>query len=287
MKPILIRFADGSYIHSGHFMLFVGGLLAIILIAIETKRTRERPEKIWGLTVLLLISAVYGAHIFYWIDFRKEYGYGLKHLFIFWKGGMALYGGGILAFVTYVLYTRWQRLDFWSTGDLLTPPAALFVVCARIGCTLSGCCHGSECSPGFPFALPANPPTGPIARDTPVYPTQPAFAACALIVLLILWIRRKRKRFNGEIALLGVLLYSIPAFVIEFYRGDLRILYQVIGTQITQNQVIGVNLFLAASILYFYLWRESRRVKQPVSDSSRCSDEGTGEAASVARTRGV
>ncbi len=94
MKPILIRFADGSYIHSGHFMLFVGGLLAILLLAIETKRTGERPEKIWGLMILLSISAVYGAHIFYWLDFRKEYGYGLKHLFIFWKGGMALYGGG-------------------------------------------------------------------------------------------------------------------------------------------------------------------------------------------------
>ena len=258
MKPILFRFADGSYIHSGHFMLFLGGLLAIILIAVEIRRTGERPENIWGLLILLLISALYGAHIFYWIDFRKEYGYGLKHLFIFWKGGMALYGGGILGFVTYVLYTRWQGLDFWKTGDLLVPPAALFVFCARIGCILSGCCHGSPCRPDFPFAMLAKPPTGPIPRDTLVYPTQPAFAACALIVLLILWARRKRKKFDGEIALLGVLLYSVPSFVIEFYRGDLRILYEILGTQLTQNQIINVNFFLAALILYAYRLRESK-----------------------------
>lgn len=252
MKPILYRFADGSYIHSGHFMLFVGGLLAILLLVIMTARGRERPEKVYGLMILLLVSAVYGAHIFYWIDFRKEYGYGLKHLFIFWKGGMALYGGGILSFATYVLYTHWQKMDFWATGDLLTPPAALFVFCARIGCILSGCCHGIECPFDFPFAMPARPPTGPIPRDTPVYPTQPALAASALLILIILWARWKKKRFDGEIALIGLLLYSATSFVIEFYRGDLRVLYEIFGTQFTQNQIIGVNIFLASAILYFY-----------------------------------
>jgi phosphatidylglycerol:prolipoprotein diacylglycerol transferase len=258
MKPILIRFADGSYIHSGHFMLFVGGLLAIILLAIETKRTGERPEKIWGLMILLSISAVYGAHIFYWLDFRKEFGYGLKHLFIFWKGGMALYGGGILALVTFVHYTHWQRMDFWGTMDLLTPPAALFVFCARLGCILSGCCHGSECRLDFPFAMPARPPTGPIVRDTPVYPTQPALAASALLILLILWARWKRRKFDGEIALIGMLIFSVTSFVIEFYRGDLRVLYQILGTEISQNQVISVNLFLAAAILYAYRLKETK-----------------------------
>jgi len=258
MKPILFRFADGSYIHSGHFMLFLGGLLAVLFLAIETKRARERPEKIWGLMILMSVSAVYGAHIFYWLDFRKEYGYGLKHLFIFWRGGMALYGGGLFAFVTYVLYTHWQRMDFWETGDLLTPPAALFVFCARIGCILSGCCHGRECPIDFPFAMPARPPTGPIARDTPLYPTQPAFAASALLILVVLWARWKRKRFDGEIALIGILIYSATSFVIEFYRGDLRVLYQILGAEISQNQVISVNLFLAALILYFYRLRESR-----------------------------
>jgi len=258
MRPILIRFSDGSYIHSGHFMLFLGGLLAIILLAIETRRTGERPEKVWGLMILLMISAVYGAHLFYWLDFREAYKYGLKQLFIFWEGGMALYGGGILAFVTYVLYTHWVGMDFWGTGDLLAPPAALFVFCARIGCLLSGCCHGRECPPDFPLALPARLPTSSIPRDTPVYPTQPAFAASAMLILLILWARRKRKKFEGEIALIGMLLYALTSFVIEFYRGDLRVLYRILGTELSQNQIISVNLFLASVILYAYRYAHRR-----------------------------
>ncbi len=258
MKPVLFRFADGSYIHSGHFMLFVGGVLAILLLAFETERGRERPEKVYGLMIVLLVSAIYGAHAFYWLDFREEFGYGLKRLLIFWKGGMALYGGGILGFVAYVLYTRWQKMDFWATGDLLTPPGALFVFCARIGCILSGCCHGRECPIDFPFAMAANPPTGPVAKNTAVYPTQPAFAAAALLILVVLLVRKRWKRFDGEIALIGMILYSVTTFVIEFYRGDLRILYQLPGFLLSQNQVISVNVFLASVILYIYRNRASR-----------------------------
>ena len=40
-----------------------------------------------------MISAVCGARVLYWLDFRENYNYGIKHLFIFWKGWMALYGG--------------------------------------------------------------------------------------------------------------------------------------------------------------------------------------------------
>jgi phosphatidylglycerol:prolipoprotein diacylglycerol transferase len=260
-------------------MLFVGGLLAILLLAIETERGRERPEKVYGLTILLLISAVYGAHIFYWFDFREEYNYGLKHILIFWKGGMALYGGGIFAFLTYVLYTRWQNMDFWATGDLLTPPAALFVLCARIGCILSGCCHGRECPPDFPFALAARSPNNTVPRDTPVYPTQPALAASALIILLVVWARWKRKRFDGEIALIGMLIYSVTSFAIESFRGDLLVLYEVLGTRITQNQVISVNVFVAAVALYAHLVRQKRPGISGRSPSAQPADQEPGRPA--------
>ena len=250
MKPILIRFADGSYIHSGHFMLFVGGLAAILLVVIEIRRIGERPEKIYGLLILLMVSAVYGAHIFYWIDFREKFNYGLLDLLLFWRGGMALSGGGLLAFAAYVLYTNWQDLDFWGTGDLLVPPSTLFIFFARVGCVLSGCCYGKTCDPDVPLALtfPDGPTLAP--HGEPLYPTQPLFAAAALDIFVVLWARRKSKAFEGEISLVGVLMYSISSFAIEFLRGDLRVLYEILGTEISQNQVISVNLFLAAAILY-------------------------------------
>lgn len=165
---------------------------------------------------------------------------------------MALYGGGILAFVTYVLYTRWQELDVWGTGDLLAPPSALFIFSARVGCVLSGCCYGKKCDPDFPLAVTFTDGASLAPYGEPLYPTQPLFAVSALAMFAILWARRKCKAFEGELFLAGILLYSSSSFVIEFLRADLRVLYEVLGTTLSQNQVISVSVFLAATALYIY-----------------------------------
>jgi phosphatidylglycerol:prolipoprotein diacylglycerol transferase len=258
MKPILFRFADGSYIHSGHFLLFVGGLAGIALLAWDLRRTRERPEEIYGLLLVLFVSTLLGARILYCIDFQDKYGYGLADVLKFWKGGLALHGGALLGFAAYVLYTGWRRLDFWRTGDLLTPPAAAFVFFARIGCILVGCCYGEQCNPGFPLAMTFTSPSTMALKNVPLYPTQALFALSAAVVFAVTWRLRKRKRFDGETALVGTALFSLLAFAVEFLRGDLRVLYSLGGIILSQNQVLNALIFLAAVHLYIYRRTETR-----------------------------
>jgi len=45
--------------------------------------------------VLLMISAVCGARVLYWLDFRENYNYGIKHLFILERGDGPLRRGGL------------------------------------------------------------------------------------------------------------------------------------------------------------------------------------------------
>jgi phosphatidylglycerol:prolipoprotein diacylglycerol transferase len=238
-------------------MLFVGGLAAIFLIALEMRRTGERPEEIYPLLLLLLASTLLGARILYCIDFHEQHTYGLLDVLEFWKGGLALHGGAILAFVTYTLYTSWRRMDFWGTADLLTPAAAMFIFFARIGCFLTGCCYGKQCDPDFPLALTFTNHSAIAPKNEALYPTQLAFAAAALLVLVVVWARRKRGRFEGEISLMGVSLFSLLAFVIEFFRADLRVLYEVGGVTLSQNQVMNALIFMIASYLYIYRRRET------------------------------
>jgi phosphatidylglycerol:prolipoprotein diacylglycerol transferase len=238
-------------------MLFVGGLAAIVLIALEMRRTGERPEEIYPLLLLLMVSTVFGARILYCIDFQEQHAYGLLDVLEFWKGGLALHGGAILAFVAYTLYTSWRRLDFWGTADLLTPPAAMFIFFARIGCFLTGCCYGKQCDPDFPLALTFTNHAAIAPKNEALYPTQLAFAAAALLVFVVVWVRRKRQRFQGEVTLVGVSLFSLLAFVIEFFRADLRVLYEIGGVTLSQNQVMNALIFLASSHLYIYRRRET------------------------------
>ena len=252
MKPILIRFGDTSFIYSGHFMLFLGGLAAIVVLALEMKRTGERPEEIYGLLLLLFISAIAGARLLFCIDFDGEFHYSLVDVLKFWKGGLALHGGILLALATFVLYSHWRRLDFWRMADLFTPSAALFIAFARVGCILMGCCYGKQCNPDFPLAITFTKSASQAPRGVPLYPTQAMFAAAALLVFVLVWVRRRRKRFEGELALLGASLFSFLAFLIEFFRADRRVLYEIGGATLTQNQIVGAGLFLVLTGLYFY-----------------------------------
>lgn len=258
MKPILFTFGTGYYLHSGHVTLFLGGLAALVVLALELRRTGERPEEIYGLLLLLYISALFGARLLYCIDFKDKYHYTLLDVLRFWKGGLALHGGGILAFVTFVLYVSWRRLDFWKVADLFAPPGAIFVFCARIGCILTGCCYGKPCDPNFPLAITFMNYSSNAPKEVPLYPTQPLFAATALLVFVILWMKRKRKRFDGEIALLGTSLFSLFAFLIEFLRGDLRVLYEIGGLTLSQNQIIGAAVFAGVTGVYVFKRKEAR-----------------------------
>ena len=259
MRPILFHFGQTYYyLHAGHFMLFLGGLAALIVVRAEIKRMRAEPDKIYLLLLLLAVASVYGARILYCLDFQETYQYGLLDILRFWKGGMALHGGILLALATYFVYINRQGLDFWQTGDLLAPAVAAFILLARIGCILVGCCYGKQCAPGFPLALTFTDPAAVAPKHVPLYPTQPMFAAAALAVFLVLWLKRKSKRFDGEIALLGAALYSFLAFVIEFFRGDLRVLYTVGGIALSQNQILGAAIIIASCALYVYRRREAK-----------------------------
>ena len=252
MKPILIRFADTSFIYSGHFMLFLGGLAAIFVLALEMKRTGERPEEIYGLLLLLFISAIAGARLLFCMDFNHEFQYSLVDVLKFWKGGLALHGGILLALATFVLYIRWRHLDFWRIADLFTPAAALFIAFARVGCILMGCCYGKQCNPDFPLAITFTESASQAPRGVPLYPTQGMFAAMALVVFVLVWVKRNRKRFEGEVTLLGTSLFSFLAFLVEFFRADRRVLYEIGGVTLSQNQIVGAGLFLTMTGLYFY-----------------------------------
>src|SRR5262249_7293406 len=57
-------------------------------------------------------------------------------------------------------------------------------------------------------------------RTASIHPLQLYFAAAALaIAATALWLRR-RKRYDGQVALVGLVLFSASAAALEFFRAD-------------------------------------------------------------------
>ena len=75
----------------------------------------------------------------------------------------------------------------------------------------------------------------------------------------------RRKRFDGQVLWLFMMLYAVGRSFIEVYRGDTeRGIYELFGgVELSSSQIISVPVFLIA--LYLYVrgrWRAGRSVAE-------------------------
>ncbi|MBL4846733.1 MAG: prolipoprotein diacylglyceryl transferase [Planctomycetes bacterium] len=143
-----------------------------------------------------------------------------SHIPQFWRGGLAYFGGLILAVILCLVATVRHKMPVREAADITAPAIILGLAFGRIGCFLGGCCYGAECDPAWwsdqPSWYPA--PVGGTHR----YPTAIASAVFAFALFLALREIHKRRAFPGEVFLAMIVLYAPGRFVIEALRADPR-----------------------------------------------------------------
>lgn len=128
----------------------------------------------------------------------------------------------------------WLRLLGLPVGrfaDAMVTGVCVGVALARLGCFLAGCCFGEVCD--LPWAV-SLPPTSSsyleqvaqarIAfgahRSLPVHPLPLYFALVAVgIGAFLAWLR-PRRTYEGQLAVLLLVLFSFSSLVLEFWRAD-------------------------------------------------------------------
>ena len=184
----------------------------------------------YGLMIAIGIIAAYLAG-----EYRaKKYGLEADHVFnyVIWcvVGGFS--GSKLLYFITNIkniveiiggilsamLYSRIKGLKFLAYFDMLIPSVALAQGFGRIGCFLAGCCYGKETDGfwGIEFHESKYAPNG-----IRLLPTQLISSGLDFLLFFALIWYAKRKKGDGQIGGLYLILYSVGRFILEFYRGDL------------------------------------------------------------------
>ncbi len=249
MLPVLFRIGPNLYVQSSHVMLLLGVLAALYLVGLETRRCGGRVGEIYTLTAVLCAATLLGSRLFFLAAYPSQYKGRLWEVLIFWRGGTSVHGGALLAFLVYWAYAAWRRLDFWRTLDLFAPAVFFFVFLARIGCVLAGCCYGRPCESDFFFCYAPNIPPPTERAGVPLYPTQAAYAAAGLGIFALLWVRRRARKFEGELVILGTLLYTASAIAIGFFRGDEPRL-PFLGLLLSPTQIANSLGFVVAAVLW-------------------------------------
>ncbi len=235
----------------------IGIIAGILTAACLAKRTGLDPEVIWDFAVYAVIFSIIGARIYYVVfawDFYKD---NLLGIFNIRKGGLAIYGGVIAAFITLFVYSKLKKKNPFHIGDVCVPGLILGQAIGRWGNFMNREVFGEYYDGLFSMQLPveavrardiseniaAHIPEG--ANYIQVHPTFLYESVWCLVVFVLMLLYMKRRRFNGEICLLYFAGYGMGRFVIEGIRTDTLF---IPGTTIAVSQVLSLLMVLFAAI---------------------------------------
>jgi len=176
MRPDLIRLPFdiplvGNGIKGYGFMLMVGFLTCIYMVARRALRAKGDPDLVLNVGFIALVTGVLGARIFFVAHYWEEKFAYLPNRF--WaaidmtSGGLEFYGGFLLAMFCVLGFLYYKGVSVRMYADLIAPSMMFALACARVGCFLNGCCWGGVCTVDqthearlpwavtFPFGSPA------------------------------------------------------------------------------------------------------------------------------------
>jgi phosphatidylglycerol:prolipoprotein diacylglycerol transferase len=218
-------------------MLALAFAVGIYLARKRAETAEINPRIIMDLGVYVLLSSIIGARLLYVISNLNEYKTQPLEI-IFSRSGFVFYGGLILATIVTIWYLNRNKLSIGKIADVIAPSIAIGHAIGRIGCFLNGCCYGKQTTLPWGVMMAGRDPLD----LTPLHPTQLYSSAGNLIIFFVLTYLWKRRRFDGEIFLLYLILYSLMRFIIEFYRAD----NPYILFNLTLSQLLSIVIFIGA-----------------------------------------
>lgn len=182
----------------------------------------------------------------------------------FWQGGLAFYGGFLLAALYGIYFIRKEKLPLARVLDMTGWGIPFGLAWGRMGCFLNGCCFGCDVTSAAgqpPWWAVAFPRWSPAWRDHLqaellqrsaahslwIHPTQlyESLAALAIAAFGYFYLD-PRKRFAGQVFLSTCMLYAAARFAIEFLRADAR--GELFG--LSTSQLVGLGVMAAVAVAW-------------------------------------
>lgn len=246
----------------------IGILTGILIAALEAKRTKQNPEDYYDLAIYGVIFSIIGARIYYVIFSWDMYKGNLLSVFYLRQGGLAIYGGVIAAIITVVIFAQRKKLS----APLLLDTVGLGLVAGQMigrwGNFFNREAFGEYTDGLFAMRLPVDAVRGSDITELmrehmekteevsyiQAHPTFLYESLWCLMILVLLLLYRKHKKFDGEMFLLYLAGYGFGRFWIERLRTD-QLLLPKIGLPVSQV-LAGVIFIVSVLLIAFNRYRE-------------------------------
>lgn len=200
------------------------------------------------LLIYLVLAGVLGGKVLLFFEAPAKY---ISQPELLVSGnGFVFYGSLLFCLAMLLWFIRRHNLPPLIMLDLIAITTCIIHIMGRMGCFLAGCCYGLPYD-GF-TAITYTDPASAAPLHCTLHPVQLyEVLGIALVLLVLLFIKRKKK-FNGQVFAVYLMLYPAVRFVTELFRGDEERGYLLNGL-ISHSQFISVLIF-TTGIYTYYRW---------------------------------
>ena len=259
-------------------MIIGAGILAGIFMAVyEAKRTGQKEEDYYDLSICAVIISIIGARAYYVIFSWDMYKDDLLSIFNLRQGGLAIYGGVIAAVLTVIVFAKAKKLSAAQIFDTAGLGLVLGQAIGRWGNFFNREAFGEYTDGLFAMKLPVDAvrssdittkmwnhaETVKGVMYIQVHPTYLYESMWCLMVLIIMLLYRKHKKFDGEVFLIYLLGYGLGRFWIESLRTD-QLLLPKVGLPV--SQLLAGTIVIVSAILVITGRKKAARIKSTESN---------------------
>ncbi len=256
-------------------LIAIGFFVATVVACREAKRTGQDDELYIDYILWMAIPAIVGARLYYvifsWSEyFQKGKGFGatIKDIINIRNGGLAIYGGIIVAVIVAVLFAKKKNMKFSLMADTAVMSVLIGQIIGRWGNFFNRESFGEYTNSLFAMSIPidyygtginnlvgSGVITNAMAEHVEIYDgmqwisVHPTFlyeSIWNLALLIFIIVYRKHKKFDGELALIYLWGYGLGRVWIEALRTDSLM---ISGLHIRVSQLVAAVCVLAASVI--------------------------------------
>jgi phosphatidylglycerol:prolipoprotein diacylglycerol transferase len=250
----------------GSFIL-TGFLLGLWLARRRAHLIGMPPDSCLDLGLWGVLGGLAGARLLFVIQHWPDYSpFGPRGLgaparaLAIWEGGLVYFGVVAAVIPLTIIFCRVRKLPALKVLDLMAPSLVAGQALGRLGCFMRGCCFGKPS--GLPWAVSFPPEgeaylaylqAGQIGRDAacspPLHPTQLYACVSAALTAAFLYAYWPRRRHDGQVLALMLMLCGATRFFEDFLRADLEAALPALSASLTFSQYFSILLIVAGAAL--------------------------------------
>ncbi len=215
-------------------MVSIGIVISSIFALKQGKKKRISEDSILNLIIIVIISGVVGARVFYILFYNPSFYFNNPlEIVKIDEGGLSIHGGIFVAILAGYIYSIKSKLSFFKLADIVAVVIPLAQGIGRIGCDVFG-------KPMVNIM-----PWGILNNGQVVHPVQMYEFILDYILFVILWRRSFKKKFEGELFVIYIIAFPIIRGIVEFFRIN-----PVIWGPFSISHLLSLILIIIGLVIY-------------------------------------